>query len=88
MALKDEDIEKYLGEVENTYKLMVDKKPEIVKKVGEEFSLLYLYSRELVKYSDRLGRWTKVIAGLTLLLFFLTCVHIFLILNYSTIKWF
>ena len=81
MALKDEDIAKYLEEVKNTYKSMVDKKPEIVKEVGEEFSLLYLYSRELIKYSERLGCWTKVIAGLTTFLIVLTGVHIFLILN-------
>ena len=81
MALKDKDIDKHFEEVEKTYKSMVDKKPDIVKKVGEEFSLLYLYSRELIKYSERLGCWTKVIAGLTTFLIVLTGVHIFLILN-------
>ena len=81
MALKDKDIDKYIGEVEKTYTSMVDKNPDIVKKVGEEFSLLYLYSRELVKYSERLGCWTIVIAGLTIFLIVLTGVHIFLILN-------
>ena len=81
MALTDENIDKYLREVENTYKSMIDKNPDIVKEVGEEFSLLYLYSRELVKYSERLGRWTIVIAGLTIFLIVLTGVHIFLILN-------
>lgn len=83
MALKDKDMDKHILEVEKTYKYMVDKKPDIIKEVGEEFTLLYLYSRELIKYSERLGRWTIVIAGLTLLLIVLTGVHIFLILNAS-----
>ena len=87
MALTDEDIDKYLGEVEATYKYMVDKKPDIIKEVGEEFTLLYLYSRELMKYSSRLGTWTKVIAGLTIGLIVLTAAHIFLILN-NQFSWF
>ncbi len=81
MALKDKDIDKYIGEVEKTHKYIVDKYPDIVKKVGEEFTLLFVYSRELIKYSERLGCWTKVIAGLTFFLIVLTGVHIFLILN-------
>lgn len=81
MVLKDKDIDKYMVEVEKTYQSMVEKKSDLVKEVGEEFSLLYLYSRELIKHSERLGRWTIVIAGLTILLIVLTGVHIFLILN-------
>ena len=74
--LNDKEIDKYIGEVEKTYNSMVDKNPDIVKKVGEEFSLLYLYSRELIKYSDRLSVWTIVIAILTFILIGITAIDV------------
>ncbi len=74
--LNDKEIDKYIGEVEKTYNSMVDKNPDIVKKVGEEFSLLYLYSRELIKYSHRLGVWTIVIAILTFILIGITAIDV------------
>ena len=76
MALKDKDIDKYIREVEITFNSMVDKNPDIVKKVGEEFTLLYLYSRELIKYSDRLSRWTIAITILTIILIGVTAVDV------------
>ncbi len=78
MALKDKDIDKYIREVEETFNSMVDKNPDIVQKVGEEFTLLYLYSRELVKYSGRLGCWTIVIAILTFILTVTTAINVWL----------
>ena len=74
--LSDKDIAKYIGEVEKTYNSMVDKNPDIVKEVGEEFALLYLYSRELIKYSDRLSRWTIVIVILTFILIVVTAIDV------------
>ena len=76
MALKDKDIDKYIREVEITFNSIVDKNPDIVEKVGEEFTLLYLYSREFIKYSGRLSRWTIVIAILTIILIGVTAVDV------------
>ena len=81
MAPVPKEIDKYLGEVEATYKHVMDKEPEMVKNVGEEFTLLYLYSCVVIKYSKKLGIWTIFIAGLTGVLIVLTAVHVFIILN-------